>query len=397
MQNISTPNIFNRKMSTTLLYIILGISVLSLSIILIYYTIYYTAILRASWRERHNKVIYNTEKPKVSVIIITRNLDEELESYLPLILEQSYPDYEVILVNDGSWDNTEEVVRRLCETYPHLYMTSLPKDSRIVSHRKLAITVGAKAAKGDILLLTEPTSRPFSPHWIDSMVRNFTTGVEFVVGNCVMLDNGGLLQHVIAYDTLINTMRSSGFNLMGHPYTATSRNMAYLRSTFFRNNGFAGMLHQEYGDDDLMINCHSNNLNTKIEPTLSGHTICVEKPTYREWRFLKKIQFSTLGDYRLGSLFSMFTEHFFRFCYYVSTIAAFVLILYFKPEWMMVGFEVLIGCYLLKSIVLLWTVNATAALYKQKKFWISALVLDIYLPLATLCINLFTRLPKKRL
>lgn len=383
-------------MSTTLLNTALVITGLSLLIILIHYIFYYTAIIRVSRRERTHKIIYTTEKPKVSVIIVTRNLDEELESYLPLILEQDYPDYEVILVDDGSWDNTEDVVRRLKETYPHLYMTTIPKDSRIVSHRKLAITVGAKAAKGDILLFTEPTARPFSHHWIQAMVRNFTTGVEFVTGNCIMLDNGGTLQHMIAYDTLLNTMRSTGFNVSGHPYSATSKNMAYLRSTFFRNNGFAGMLHQVFGDDDLMVNRHGNGLNTKSEPTRLGHSICVEKPTHREWRFMKKIQLSTLQDYRTSSLFSMFTELFFRAFYYIGTMTSTVLLVLMRPEWWTVGLEVLFGCYLLKSIILLYVVNATAAIYKQRKFWISALMFDIYLPVASVFINLFTRLPKKR-
>ncbi|MCQ2344688.1 MAG: glycosyltransferase [Paludibacteraceae bacterium] len=383
-------------MAFTPLNITLGITALSLLIILIHYFVHYTAILRVSRRERKGRVVYNTERPKVSVIIVTRNLDEELESYLPLILEQTYPDYEVILVDDGSWDNTEDVVRRLRETYPHLYMTTIPKKSRIVSHRKLAITVGAKAAKGDILLLTEPTARPFSNRWIESMVRNFVTGVEFVTGNCVMLDNSGFLQHMIAYDTLTNTMRATGFAVMGHPYSATSKNMAYLRSTFFKNDGFAGLLHQEFGDDDLMVNRHGNGLNTKAEPTRSAHTICIDKPSYREWRFMKKMQLSTLCDYRTSSLFSLFTEHVFRAIYYMSSIASIVLLLFLRPEWMLVGLEVLAGAYLLKSIVLLSVVNATAAIYKQRKFWLSALFFDIYLPLASLCINVFTRLPKNR-
>lgn len=389
-------NLFQSKMSPILLYIILGTTAFSLFILLIHYTIYYTAIIRINRKERRGKVIYNNERPKVSVIVVTKNLDEELETYLPLVLEQTYPEYEVILVNDGSWDNTEDVVRKLKETYPHLYMTTIPKESRIVSHRKLAITVGAKAASGDILLLTEPTARPFSLHWIENIVRNFTTGVEFVTGSNVTLDNGGFLQHMIAYDTLINNMHAAGFCNAGHPYTANHMNFAYLKSTFFKHDGFAGMLHQEYGDADLMLNKHGNNLNTKAETSLMGHTVCIEKPSYREWRYIKRTQWSTLEDYRFGSLISLFTEPVFRALYYLSTIASVVLLLLIQPEWMLIGLEVLAGAYLLKSAILLWVVNATASAYKQRRFWLSALFFDIYLPVASLFIKLFTRLPKHK-
>ena len=381
-------------MTLDFLYISLTITALSLLILLFHYLVPYTAILRFARRERRHRTIFTTEQPKVSVIVVTRNSDVELESYMPLLLQQTYPDYEVILVDDGSWDETQDVVRNLQEIYPHLYVTKIPQQSRIYSRRKLAITVGAKAAHGDILLLTEPSARPFSQRWIETMVRNFTTGVEFVTGNCVVMDNGGFNQHLFAYDTLLRTMHATGFTAMGHPYTGSESNIAYLRSTFFANDGFAGMLHQRFGDGDLMINSHGNGLNTKVEPTLMAHTVCMDHPSHTLWRFMKRFELSTLGDYRFGSLVSIFTEPVFRTLYYIGLVVSALLLALTMPEWWMIGIYALAGSYLLKSFLLLLVVNLTATMYKQKRFWLSALFFDIYVPVATICIRLFTRLPK---
>ena len=51
----------------------------------------------------------NAKKP-VSVIICARNEDENLNCFLTSVLEQDYPDYEVIVVNDCSEDNSFEVL-----------------------------------------------------------------------------------------------------------------------------------------------------------------------------------------------------------------------------------------------------------------------------------------------
>ena len=238
-----------------MLIIIVALGLIALFIELYYIAKPFYAVLRHNRNERRHQVIYSDALPSVSVIVVTRNADRQLRNYLPSLLEQEYPNYEVILVDDGSWDETEDVVREYQKTYGDiLYYTRLPKDSRVVSTKKLGITVGAKAAHNEILLLTEPSTRPFAMYWIERMVRNFITGTEFVLGLDVYNDNGKFIQHMFAYDTLLKNIKSLGFALIGKPYSGSGRNIAYLKSTFFNNNGFAGLLHTTDGDDSLLVN-----------------------------------------------------------------------------------------------------------------------------------------------
>lgn len=121
--------------------------------------------------------------PKVSVIISSENEAVELSKNLPAILSQDYPDFEVIVVNDGSTDETEELLLSLKLHNPHLYHTYLPySPDKKFGRKKLAYTIGIKAAKGDVLLFTEPHSRPISDKWISSMVNELSDTKEIVLG-----------------------------------------------------------------------------------------------------------------------------------------------------------------------------------------------------------------------
>ena len=166
-----------------LIYTILIILTISFVIQLGFYLIPYTAILHRNRQLKKGNVAHVVEQPPVSVIICARNESENLRRFLPLILEQNYDEYEVIIVNDGSCNNTERLIKELQKDYHNLYITNIPQETRIISHKKLAITVGIKAAKNEILLFTDADCRPLTPNWISSMVRNFDNDTEFVLGH----------------------------------------------------------------------------------------------------------------------------------------------------------------------------------------------------------------------
>jgi len=72
--------------------------------------------------------LYNPGKKRktrkgVSVIICAKNEEENLERFLPRILEQDYPEFEVVVVNDCSTDDTELLLARLSTSYEHLRFT----------------------------------------------------------------------------------------------------------------------------------------------------------------------------------------------------------------------------------------------------------------------------------
>ena len=113
------------------------------------------------------------QQPGVSVIVCARNEERNLRDYLQALLTQDYPEFEVIVVNDGSIDDTRTYLEYWQKRYRNLKLTFVPAGAKVGSTKKLAITLGAKAAQYDYLLLTDADCRPESTHWISEMMKGF--------------------------------------------------------------------------------------------------------------------------------------------------------------------------------------------------------------------------------
>ena len=109
----------------------------------------------------------------VSVILCAHNEAYNLSQYLQVLLTQDYPQYEVIVVDDGSEDDTRNVIEQYMVHDARLRRTFVPIGARIRSTRQLALTLAAKAAKYDYLLLIGADCVPESTHWISAMMSGF--------------------------------------------------------------------------------------------------------------------------------------------------------------------------------------------------------------------------------
>ena len=366
---------------TIITYIFLSILILSLIIQLGFYFIPYTAILRRTRRIKKGDVPHTVAQPPVSVIICARNEGDNLNRFLPLVLEQNYENYEVIVVNDGSCDDTEDIIKDLQKIYHNLYITNIPQETRIISHKKLAITVGVKAAKNEILLFTDADCRPLTPNWITSIVRNFNDQTEFVLGHGNYYREHGFISKMVSYDTLTIAMQYMGFALLGYPYMGVGRNMAYRKSTFFNHKGFAGFLHVASGDDDLLINAFGKKHNTRIEPSLEAETLSLPKTTFRDWYYQKLRHLSTVDVYQSSSKMWIGLEPLSRGLFYL-TILLLTIFNYNNP----IILSIVIGSFLLRFLTQFIIINLTAKTYKDKGFGLSIILFDILLPLINLYI-----------
>ena len=149
---------------------------------LIYYFGLYNRIHVRNKTVRKEETHFSRELPPLSVILCARNEADNLRKILPAILEQDYPQFEVIVINDASTDETEDVLGYMEEKYPHLYHSFTPDSARYISHKKLALTLGIKASKHDWLVFTETNCMPASNQWLKLMARNFTSQTQIVLG-----------------------------------------------------------------------------------------------------------------------------------------------------------------------------------------------------------------------
>ena len=264
------------------LYIILIVFGFSFLIQIYYYIIYYSRII--FYRSKKN--IDDLKEP-VSVVICARNEEQNLEKNLPSILTQDYPNYEVIVVNDCSEDESEFVLERFQKKFKHLRTTTIKPDEKFYHSKKLALTIGIKAAKYEHILLTDADCYAESNRWIEKMKSNFSEKTDIILGYGGYKREKKLINNLIRFDTLFIAIQYLTFALAKKPYMGVGRNLAYKKSVFFKNKGFASHNHVASGDDDLFINQVANKKNTKIEISKESITRSIAESTLTEKSYQK--------------------------------------------------------------------------------------------------------------
>ncbi len=107
----------------------------------------------------------------------------ELDENLPAFLCQQYdPGFEVIVVDESSTDGTDDVLKRLKQEHTCLYSTFLPKPNRQVTRRKLALTIGVKAAKYEWVIFTDIYAVPPSQEWLQAISEATESDTEMLLG-----------------------------------------------------------------------------------------------------------------------------------------------------------------------------------------------------------------------
>jgi glycosyltransferase involved in cell wall biosynthesis len=307
------------------------------------------------------------------VIICARNEEENLRKYLPPILEQEYPVFEIVVINDCSTDGTEKYLESLVKDWPALKYTTIKEDKKFSHGKKLALTIGIKAAKNDLLLLTDADCRPESSHWIESIQRNFTGETSIVLGYGGYSEKKGLLNLITRFETLYIALQYFSYALAGMPYMGVGRNLAYRKELFFANKGFASHSHIISGDDDLFVNEAAGSKNTRIEISRESLTRSESARTWKEWYYQKRRHLTAGPAYRFGIKFLLSLEVFSRLVFY----AGFIFLLAVNIQ---LYLAILIP-FLLRSVIFITMFKITAARLDEKHLLLPSLLLDVILPL----------------
>lgn len=357
-----------------LLYIFIGFC-LAGALQLFYYSWFYLATSLKRIPEKKE-----ISEP-VSVIICARNESYNLSKYLPLVLEQKYPSFEVIVVNDCSEDESDDVLGELLTRFPNLRISTINKDPRFTHNKKFAQFIGIKAAANDILIFTDADCHPVSKEWIGKMAGNFTEGVEFVLGYGGYETRKGLLNKYIRYDTLFIAMQYFGMAIRGIPYMGVGRNLAYRKEVFFRNKGFGAHNHIISGDDDLFVNVNASRVNTNVEFRQEAHTMSVPAISVAEWVKQKQRHLSTGKYYRTRDKVLLFLEPLSRILFY-SLFIILISTLFLWPA--------VIAVFGVRLILQLCAFELSRRKFNEKYILFVSLFFDIFSPLINLSLYLTT-------
>lgn len=235
----------------------------------------------------------------ISVIVCAKNEEENVARFVPILAEQDYPDFEIVLIDDASSDATLDLLEAFEKQYSNIRLVKVANNEAFWGNKKFALTLGIKAATKEYLLFTDADCYPTSKNWIREMSSQFTMQKTIVLGyGAYERIAGSFLNKIIRFETMLTAVQYFSWAKTGHPYMGVGRNLAYKKEEFFNVNGFIDHMKIRSGDDDLFINQAAKGKNTTICASAESFTYSMPKTSFKEWFTQKRRHVSTAGFYK---------------------------------------------------------------------------------------------------
>ncbi len=218
--------------------------------------------------------------PALSVIIAVHDNATETARNLPAFLSQDYDgEYEVIVVNDSASNETSDILMHLSRSYPHLYTTFIPESSHYLSRRKLALTVGVKAAKNEWVIFTDIDCRPATNLWVKTMAGYCDSNTDIVAG---YTNYDTTAKSYYRFERLVSACYQLRKAQNGTAYRYDGHSLAIRRSMFMNQNGFLRNLKYLRGEYDFFVNEYATAGRTAVMIDADGQ-MRQDAPSSKSW------------------------------------------------------------------------------------------------------------------
>ncbi len=334
---------------TLLFYIFIGVTLINVTFYVFYM---FFAFAKDNSQPSHHSY------PPVSVIICSKNEAKNLKKNIPKILSQDYSLFEVILINDASYDETGDIIEAFALENKNVEEVHVVNNEAFWGSKKYALTLGIKKAKYNNLVFTDADCFPASNQWLRHMASQFGNKKELVLGyGAYEKIKGSWLNKIIRFETVMTALQYFSWAKVGKAYMGVGRNLAYTSSLFFAHNGFIKHMKIRSGDDDLFVNEVATRRNVAIQYHPESYTYSEPKKKISDWYIQKRRHISTAHHYKK-------IHKFFLSIFYVSQLFFFlllVLVLISNFLWQYVLFIISIR-YLITWLV----VGVSASKLKEK-------------------------------
>jgi glycosyltransferase involved in cell wall biosynthesis len=355
-----------------LLWAVLAVMIVSFLVQLYYYLF----IFRKVGVRQRKKAVEHTDVP-VSVIICIKDEGINLSKILPLVLEQNFAEYEVIVVNDNSSDDSEEVLKLAQNRYPHLQIRNLVAN-KSVHGKSVVLGVGIKAAKYNRIVITDVACRP-SADWLKSVSAGFDS--EIVMSYTRYNNVGKFVRIANYYESLFRL----GYALNRRPYTASGENESFRKELFFEN-GFNSLLRKPEKVEQVFFNSVMNKKNTAVVLLPQAIVDSEKTLSFGNWCLECSGELFSRRLFRRGTRHVKLPEIISRILFYLSFVAAIIMTVNVMWLWMSVA-----GVFLLRLIIQILIFVSTQKALGEKKLTLHTILWDFYSAVAYLNIALLIR------
>lgn len=309
--------------------------------------------------------------PAASIIICAKNEAQNLAQYLKVVLIQQYKQYEVIVVNDGSTDETIDVLVEYYKRNKNLKIVNIEaKDS---CGKKNALQKGIEVAMFDTIVVTDADCRPATTQWLAKIVGAYMSDTKIVLAHSPYEKQDGFLNKLIRYENFITALQYFGFAKAGLPYMGVGRNLSYKKELVQSFNPTNATEKIPTGDDDLLINAMATAKNTEVCIDKDAFTYTKAQTTFSDWLNQKRRHLRSGFHYKFHHMVLLFLFAFSGFAFY-----AFFIFLLVKPA-------------LLKWVLLIFTSTVLVKLVSTFRVYRKLGSEDLFFisPLLDICYTLY--------
>ncbi len=306
---------FNYNSLSFIILIVFGVCLI---VQLLYHWSFFTKV---AFYKRNARPKLNEELEPVSIVLCARDAYEYLVDLIPALLKQDYPDFEIVVVNDCSDDETEEYLKDLERNEPRVKPVQLKQHLNFFNGKKFPLSMGIKSAKNDLIIFTDCNCMPVNDQWVRSVVNRYNNRTEIVIGYCPYVQKKSALNRIMRFDALQNGLLYLSAALCHHPYMGIGKNLSYRKELFYRKQGFISHYTTSVGDDDLFINQAATKKNTEVLIDAEDAILATPPSTFHLWARQKSSRYSTIPQYDGPSRLMLSGFYVSQFLFYASFIA----------------------------------------------------------------------------
>lgn len=379
IENITFSPEFISFLPMLLLYAFIAIVVVQL--------FYYLGVFANFSFSRANE--NNPKRIPISVIVYARNQAEEVKRLLPNLVNQNYHDYELVLVDNASSDETLDIFKEYAQMFSNIRLCQVDNNEAFWNNKKYAQTLAIKASKNEYLLFIDADQHIDNEFWIMAMASNFTLNKTIVLGPAMYKKTKGFLNKIIRFDTVYAQLHSFSWTNYGSPFSYFSKNIAYKKEEFYKVNGFITHMNNRLAERELFLNEASKSKNTTF--TISKNAFIFLEPILKlkDWKLKKKEDEMILSELSFSNRFKVRLFNSSQILFFVFAIALLAL----QIEWIITT-AFIVFRYLVSWIV----IGKTTKKFQQKDLVWMFPILEFHRTLnqAKYSIrNIFRKKPKK--
>lgn len=319
----------------------------------------------------HKDNAINEKSNQVTIIVSVRNEEEHIREIVEKFNGQQFEDYQVLVINYCSEDNTGGILSYLAESNPRLKVTSLSQETRF--SEKQAINIGLKGSSSPWIILLPSATGELNPEWLANMCKLLTPETDILVAYTNVERNIGFRNLICRLERFQQFMISGAWTLAGSPFVFNESNVLFKKTMYFNTLGFRHKLNRNFANLELIFNENikpnavmlTTNpdlaVRERIEDDRGDHTLLLKKGV--------QIRQSLSLSKKIGLFIDDFTRIIF------PALVATIIILH--PEYWITFSAFLLVYLILLAIMIKMLINRL----NERKIFLSSLVYILVKPL----------------